>query len=150
MSVRLTHGWSLATLRNLLMGGERGPILQGWSPQCLSRPRVMEDEWAVNVIRALPVPLAPLAEQTVVLHALDEALSSLGRLQQVHAGAGARLRDLDSSILGEAFRGELVPQDPNGEPAEAMLARLKAVAFPVTTVAPKRRKLSQEARRDDR
>jgi len=33
---------------------------------------------------------------------------------------------LNHSILAKAFRGELVPQDPNDEPASALLARIKA------------------------
>jgi type I restriction enzyme S subunit len=33
---------------------------------------------------------------------------------------------LDQSILAKAFRGELVPQDPNDEPASALLRRIEA------------------------
>jgi type I restriction enzyme S subunit len=33
---------------------------------------------------------------------------------------------MNESILAKAFRGELVPQDPNDEPASALLARIKA------------------------
>ncbi|QHU98943.1 hypothetical protein, partial [Synechocystis sp. CACIAM 05] len=33
---------------------------------------------------------------------------------------------LTQSILAKAFRGELVPQDPNDEPAEALLERIRA------------------------
>lgn len=34
--------------------------------------------------------------------------------------------ELDQSILSKAFRGELVPQDPNDEPASELLARIRA------------------------
>jgi type I restriction enzyme S subunit len=37
-----------------------------------------------------------------------------------------RFEALDSAIMTKAFRGELVPQDPNDEPADVMLARLKS------------------------
>jgi type I restriction enzyme S subunit len=37
----------------------------------------------------------------------------------------AQLQNLDRALLAKAFRGELVPQDPNDEPADAMLARLR-------------------------
>ena len=36
------------------------------------------------------------------------------------------LTQLDQSILAKAFRGKLVPQDPNDEPASDLLARIKA------------------------
>jgi len=32
---------------------------------------------------------------------------------------------LTPSILAKAFRGELVPQDPNDEPAEKLLERIR-------------------------
>jgi len=33
---------------------------------------------------------------------------------------------LTQSILAKAFRGELVPQDPNDEPASVLLEEIKA------------------------
>jgi type I restriction enzyme, S subunit len=36
------------------------------------------------------------------------------------------LQMLDRSILAKAFRGELVPQDPNDEPAAVLLERIRA------------------------
>lgn len=37
-----------------------------------------------------------------------------------------RIDRLTQSILAKAFRGELVPQDPNDEPASVLLERIKA------------------------
>ena len=37
-----------------------------------------------------------------------------------------RLSSLTQSILAKAFRGELVPQDPNDEPSSVLLERIKA------------------------
>ena len=34
--------------------------------------------------------------------------------------------DMSASLLAKAFRGELVPQDPNDEPASVLLERIKA------------------------
>jgi len=36
------------------------------------------------------------------------------------------LSELDRSILAKAFRGELVEQDPNDEPASVLLERIRA------------------------
>jgi hypothetical protein len=49
-------------------------------------------------------------------------------------GASAQL---DGALYAKAFRGELVPQDPADEPAEAMLARLRGEsASPPSADAP--------------
>lgn len=42
----------------------------------------------------------------------------------------SRRTELDSTLLARAFRGELVPQDPSDEPADVMLARLRAAPEP--------------------
>ena len=41
------------------------------------------------------------------------------------AKAQAHVDKLTQSLLAKAFRGELVPQDPNDEPASALLARIR-------------------------
>jgi type I restriction enzyme S subunit len=77
-------------------------------------------------LRAAPVVLAPADEQIEICRRIRSALSSIDSL---HANAAAQangLASLDQSILAKAFRGELVPQDPNDEPAEKLLARIKA------------------------
>jgi type I restriction enzyme, S subunit len=79
-------------------------------------------------IRSVPVPLAPQDEAVVIV---DSALSAVRAIRRFHAQVGARGQDIDQlgrSILAKAFRGELVPQDPNDEPAEAMLQRAEAAA----------------------
>lgn len=45
--------------------------------------------------------------------------------QQRVAAAGAQAARLTQAILAKAFRGELVAQDPNDEPAAALLERLR-------------------------
>jgi type I restriction enzyme S subunit len=40
--------------------------------------------------------------------------------------ARAQVEKLTPSLLAKAFRGELVPQDPNDEPASELLARIAA------------------------
>jgi type I restriction enzyme S subunit len=44
----------------------------------------------------------------------------------VNLQSHARTSYLNQSILAKAFRGELVPQDPNDEPASVLLERIKA------------------------
>ena len=53
------------------------------------------------------------------LGAIDVLRAAIERAQR----RGAALR---RSVLERAFRGEAVPQDPSDEPAEALLARIRA------------------------
>ena len=48
------------------------------------------------------------------------------RLEARYTAARTQLEKLTSATLAKAFRGELVPQDPNDEPASALLARISA------------------------
>ncbi len=88
-------------------------------------------------LRALEVPLPTIQEQEAILAELDRRLSAADALEATLQASLRRTERLRQSILERAFRGELVPQDPNDEPAEALLARLKAAA--PDTPAPRRR-----------
>ena len=48
------------------------------------------------------------------------------RLEAEAARARALLDRLEAAILARAFRGELVPQDPEDEPASVLLERIRA------------------------
>lgn len=77
-------------------------------------------------VRRTPVPLPSCEEQTAIaeqlgLHheAIDAQLAAVdGSLQQ---SAVQR-----KNILKAAFAGQLVPQDPNDEPASVLLERIRA------------------------
>jgi type I restriction enzyme S subunit len=81
---------------------------------------------SLSKVDALPIPLAPLEEQTVLISAVQDAVAHISSLSAVAQSSGADLTTLERAVLAKAFRGELVPQDPNDEPAEAMLARSQA------------------------
>jgi type I restriction enzyme S subunit len=55
-------------------------------------------------------------------------------------GATRELASLEVSTLAKAFRGALVPQDPTDEPAEALLARLRAENSSTEKPKPRRRR----------
>jgi hypothetical protein len=54
------------------------------------------------------------------------AFARADRLEAEAARARALLDRLEAAILAKAFRGELVPQDPNDEPASVLLDRIRA------------------------
>ncbi|MCZ8314397.1 restriction endonuclease subunit S [Phreatobacter sp.] len=73
-----------------------------------------------------PFPLAPEPDQQAIVKLLDRAFAWLDRITAEHAYTEHLLPKLDQAILAKAFRGELVPQDPNDEPASDLLKRIKA------------------------
>ncbi len=75
-----------------------------------------------------PVRLPPQAEQVEIAKRVSAIFSILVNIEQEQGQLAADLASLDQSILAKAFRGELVPQDPNDEPAEKLLARIKTEA----------------------
>jgi type I restriction enzyme S subunit len=82
----------------------------------------------LSKVQEFEIPLPSLADQTeIVLR--DEALFALAdRIEARCTAARAQARRLTSLVLAKAFRGELVPQVPNDEPASVLLARIKLTA----------------------
>lgn len=77
-------------------------------------------------LESLLVPVMPKAEQEQLVELLTAALSVVDEMEREAAESESSLTQLDQSILAKAFRGELVPQDPNDEPASDLLARIRA------------------------
>ncbi len=68
----------------------------------------------------------PFQEQACIVARLQGICASHGALEEELADEFKNLTTLDQSILAKAFRGELVPQDPNDEPASVLLERIRA------------------------
>lgn len=77
-------------------------------------------------ISPLVIPLPPLAEQTEIVRRVEQLFAFADQLEARVKAAQVRIDRLTQSILAKAFRGELVPQDPNDEPASVLLERIKA------------------------
>ncbi len=74
----------------------------------------------------LPFWCPPLAEQHEIVRRIEHAFAAIDRLAAEAQSARALLDTLDQAILAKAFRGELVPQNPNDEPASVLLERIRA------------------------
>lgn len=92
-------------------------------------------------LRAVPVPLAPLAEQRRIEEVVDATLSHAEVARESAHVELRRISRLRQSILKWAFEGKLVDQDPNDEPAEKLLARIRAdrAATPSPKASPGRK-----------
>lgn len=80
----------------------------------------------VKELKAIPIPLPPLDEQLQIAKQIDESLSVVDNLSSSLDATSKRATRLRHSILKRAFQGKLVPQDPNDEPADKLLARIAA------------------------
>jgi type I restriction enzyme S subunit len=79
----------------------------------------------MGILRAFPVAVAPAEEQREILTQLAlkiEALDSQEKSVELGLKQSAAQR---KNILKAAFSGQLVPQDPNDEPASMLLERIK-------------------------
>lgn len=69
--------------------------------------------------------LPTIAEQQEIVQRIETAFSWIDRIVVEHDRAAHLLPKLDQALLAQAFRGELLPQNPNDEPASALLERLQ-------------------------
>jgi predicted ATPase len=78
------------------------------------------------VLGRLPIPIAPLDEQTEILRQVERRLAAADRLDSKLSRQLERARTTRDSLLRQAFTGHLVPQDQKDEPAPLLLARIGA------------------------
>ncbi len=92
----------------------------------------------LEVCRQIEVPLPSMEEQTEIVRRVEALFAYADRLEARHAAARAQVEKLTPATLAKAFRGELVPQDPNDEPASVLLERIKGQHSDQTRTNPKR------------
>ncbi|GGD61682.1 hypothetical protein GCM10011357_16250 [Lacimicrobium alkaliphilum] len=79
-----------------------------------------------TVLSNFPVPLPSMEEQHQLIDMLDDMMSQIEAMETEFENGIQRAETLRQSILKKAFSGQLVPQDPNDEPASELLARIQA------------------------
>lgn len=92
-------------------------------------------------IRPTPFPLPPPAEQVRIIAEADRRLSVVNEVAVQVAVNLRRAETQRESILKSAFRGELVAQAPDDEPATVLLERIQSErrASPANAVSSKRK-----------
>ena len=79
-----------------------------------------------TILKKIIFPLPPLQEQSLIIAEIESRLSICEKLAQIVDENLSKTQALKQSILKKAFSGQLVPQDPNDEPASILLERIKA------------------------
>ncbi len=87
----------------------------------IGRPRVN-----LGHVRAIPIALCSMEEQLQVEALLSYAQQSIDQQNQAIELALKQATSQRQNLLRAAFSGQLVPQDPNDEPASVLLERIRA------------------------
>ncbi|MCD6047074.1 MAG: hypothetical protein K0S08_721 [Gammaproteobacteria bacterium] len=77
-------------------------------------------------IKSMPIPVCSAEEQKIIEEHIAEQLSHIASMNAEIGSGIVRAEILRQSILKKAFSGQLVPQDPNDEPASELLSQIRA------------------------
>lgn len=88
----------------------------------------------IGDVRALQVPVPPLAEQQEIVRRVEALFALADKIEARVEAATARVEKITQAILAKAFRGELVPTEAElareerreYEPASVLLERIRA------------------------
>ena len=83
-----------------------------------------QKELYIGVLSDLSFPLPPLAEQQRIVTEIEKWFSLIDQIEQGKDDLHSIVKQTKSKILDLAIHGELVPQDPNDEPAIELLKRI--------------------------
>lgn len=78
-----------------------------------------------KALDSIPIRVPPDEEQTEIVRRVELLMGYADRLEARLKAAQTAADRLTPALLAKAFRGELVPQDPNDEPASELLRRLR-------------------------
>jgi type I restriction enzyme, S subunit len=86
---------------------------------------VAQQKISLQRFRVMPFPLPPLPEQHEIVRRVETLFAKADRIEAQYKKARQEVDRLTPALLAKAFRGELVPQDPEDEPAIVLLERIR-------------------------
>jgi type I restriction enzyme S subunit len=89
-------------------------------------PATAQKNINLAILDQIVFSVPPLQEQTEIISRAQHLFTLADQLEARLTAAGKVVDRLTPALLAKAFRGELVPQDPNDEPASVLLARIRA------------------------
>ncbi|HGM5044713.1 TPA: restriction endonuclease subunit S [Stenotrophomonas maltophilia] len=112
-----------------------GQSAMGLSTTAITQPNINAES-----IKAISISLPAIDEQREIIRRVEALFALADKVQAQYEAARSRVSKLTSALLAKAFRGELVPQDPQDEPASALLERLQAAKASAQKSMKQRRK----------
>ena len=106
-------------------------------------PATAQKNINLEILEKVAIPIPPIDEQLQMVERLDETLvaaSDQNRAITLSLKQSAAQRQ---NILRAAFAGQLVPQDPNDEPASVLLERIRAERVAQSAATKPQRKISK-------
>jgi len=95
-----------------------------------------------DILKNYMVPYCSFAQQKAVVTKIETRLSVADKIEETIPQSLQQAEALRQSILKRAFEGKLVPQDPNDEPAQKLLERIRAEK---ATQTPEKKTLKKKA-----
>jgi type I restriction enzyme S subunit len=88
-------------------------------------PATAQKNINIGILSNVVIPLAPRKEVDEILRFLGLSFANVEVSESELMASQTKLAQFEQAVLGKAFRGELVPQDPNDEPASVLLERIR-------------------------
>jgi len=78
-----------------------------------------------GILLGLEILIPSISEQHEIVRRVESLFAFANRLEARYTVARVQVEDIPQALFAKAFRGELVPQDPNDEPVSELLKRIK-------------------------
>jgi type I restriction enzyme, S subunit len=78
-----------------------------------------------EIVMNTPINLPSIDEQHEIVERVEELFNITDKIDSQYQTLKEKIDNLPQAILNKAFKGELVSQDPNDEPASVLLDRIK-------------------------
>jgi type I restriction enzyme S subunit len=132
-------------LREYLILFLESPVCQNYVRE--NSGRSSQPDLTHTAFSKCPFSIPVMEEQTEIVRLVEQHFALADTLEKNLKNAKQRVDNLTQSILAKAFRGELVPQDPNDEPAEQLLARIKTARVEAELLEKAAKKVTSKTKR---
>lgn len=108
-------------------------------------PATAQKNINLEILEKVVIPVPPINDQLQIVQGLEDAFASASDQARAIELALKQSTAQRHNILRSAFSGQLVPQDPNDEPASVLLERIRAERAAQAEVKKPRSRKAKEA-----